>query len=266
MTDLARINAGALPDPGEVPVLDWIDKALIDADPLYQRPLDPSRVDGILSAFSWRSFGALVVVPQADGRYHATDGQHRLEAAKLHPKVTHVPAVIVKAEDIQSEASIFVDINAGRKNVSALELFFAKLAADDEDAETIRQVCERAGVRIPKYPSAGYRPGDCIAIAAIQAAIGRRGAMRARQYLEILAKAELAPITANHIKAVEHLMTDDEFKGWIEPEDLTDAIKGLGRAAETDAKRYAATHSCSVWQGLASTWFQKTRKKRKAAA
>ncbi|PSJ55776.1 hypothetical protein C7I85_26165 [Mesorhizobium soli] len=265
MTNLVTINAIKLPDPGEVPVLDWLDKALIEADPLYQRPLDDGRVDAILKAFSWRSFGALVVVPQKDGRFHATDGQHRLEAAKRHPMVTYVPAVIVKAEDVQSEASIFVEINASRKNVSALELFFAKLAADDEDAETIRQVCQRAGVRIPKYPSAGFRPGDCIAIAAIQSLIGRRGAMRARQYLEILAKADLAPITATHIKAAEYLMTDMEFGGAVEGVDLTATILAMNGSAETEAKRFAATHGCPVWKGLASTWFQRCRKRRKAA-
>lgn len=265
MTDICSINFAALPDPGEVPALDWVDVSLISADPLYQRPLDHARVDTILHGFTWRSFGALVVVPQADGTYHATDGQHRLEAAKLHPKVTHVPAVIVKADDIKSEASIFVEINGSRKNVSALELFFAKLAANDDDAETIRQVCERAGVRIPKYPSAGFKPRDCIAIAAIQSVVGRRGAMRARQYLEVLAKADLTPITATHLKAVEFLMTDAEFGGTVEGEDLTATILAMNGSAEVEAKRFAATHCCPVWKGLASTWFQRCKKRRKAA-
>lgn len=263
MTDLAIINATELPDPGEVPVLDWIDPSLIDADPMYQRPLDEGRVNAILKAFTWRSFGALVVVPQDDGRYHATDGQHRLEAAKRHPKVAHVPAVVVKADDVQSEASIFVEINKNRKNVSALELFFAGLAADDDDALTIHQVCQRAGIRIPKYPSAGYKPGDCVSIAAIQSTINRRGAMRARQVLEVLARADLAPISANHIKATEALLLEDEFG--VEGEDLTATILAMGTAAEAEAKRFAATHCCPMWRGLASVWFQRCRKRRKAA-
>lgn len=264
MTDLTTINATELPDPGEVPVLDWLDPELIDADPLYQRPLDELRVNAILKAFTWRSFGALVVVPQVDGRYHATDGQHRLAAAKRHPKVTHVPAVIVKTEDVQSEASIFVEINKNRKNVSALELFFAGLAADDDDALTIHQVCQRAGVRIPKYPSAGYKPADCIAIAAIQSVVNKRGAMRARQVLEVLARAELAPITATHIKACESLLLDDEFG--VEGEGLTATILAMGPPAEVEARRFGATHNCPVWKGLASVWFQRCRKRGRKAA
>ncbi len=153
------MTADSHPDPGEPPVIDWIDKGLISADPLYQRPLDRARVKTILKAFSWRSFGAVVVVQQADGTYHATDGQHRMEAAKLHPKISVVPAVIVKAEDVQVEAGIFVDINKNRKNVSALELFFAQLAAGDQHALSVQQVCKEAGIRIPKNPG-DYRPGD----------------------------------------------------------------------------------------------------------
>jgi hypothetical protein len=86
--------------------------------------------------------------------------------------------------------------------------------------------------------------------------------MRARQYLEILANAELAPITGNQIKAIELLMTDDEFAGWIDPEELTSTISGLGTMADTEAKRFAATHCVPTWKGLANVWFQKARKRR----
>jgi hypothetical protein len=78
-----------LPDPGDVPVLDWLPVEAIGIEPLYQRPIDANRVDAIVKQFSWRSFGALVVVPHADGRYNVTDGQHRLEAARLHQQAAH---------------------------------------------------------------------------------------------------------------------------------------------------------------------------------
>ncbi len=35
-------------DPGEVPVIDWLDKTLIDIDPTYQRSLDEARVQKIV--------------------------------------------------------------------------------------------------------------------------------------------------------------------------------------------------------------------------
>jgi hypothetical protein len=253
-----------LPDPGEVPVLDWIDKTLISVDPLYQRPLDAERAATIARAFTWRSFGALVVVPAGDG-YHVTDGQHRLEAAKLHPKVQHVPAVIVKAEDTQAEAGIFVDINRNRKNVSALELFFAQLTAGDEDALTIQQVCQRAGIRIPKNPG-DYKPNDSIAVTAIGALVSKHYAMKARERLDVLTPAGFTPIKASHIQAVDMLLTDPEFASSIAPDDLASAITALGAAAEVDGKRFAATHKVPAWKGLANVWFQKCRKRRTAPA
>src|SRR5690606_13003154 len=122
---------------------------------------------------------------------------------------------------------------------------------------------QRAGVRIPKYTGTGFKVGDCVAIGAIQAVINRRGAMRARQVLEVLAKSDLAPISGNHIKAVEALLLDPEFG--VEGEDVTATIISMGGAAEAEAKRFAATHCCPVWKGLASTWFRRCRKRRKAA-
>jgi len=251
-----------MPDPGEVPVLDWLDVSLLDVDPLYQRPEDEKRVSKIANGFRWDRFGALVVAPKEGGRYSIIDGQHRARAAQLHPAVSVVPAVIITADGVSEEAASFVGINAERKNTSALELFFGQLAAGDDDAETIRQVCDRAGVRIPKHPQV-YKPADCIAVAAIQALVGRRGAMRARQILEVLAKAELAPISANQIKATEALLLDDEFG--VEADDLTATIVTMGPAADAEAKMFAATHRCSAWKGLASVWFQRCRKRRKAA-
>jgi len=254
----------AYPDPGEVPVLDWIDKALISVDPLYQRPLDHNRVATILKGFYWRSFGALVVVPQADGQYHATDGQHRLEAAKLHPKVQHVPVVIVKADDIQAEAGIFVDINRVRKNVTGLELFFAQLAADDPRAVAVLSLCKQAGIRIPKHPG-DYKPGDSVAVGALAAIEAGYAEERALRILTTAGAGKFKPITAAHLKAVEHLLNDPEFRDQIVAEDLSALLERDGNMHDGEAKRFAATHRVSTWKGLASVWFQKTRKRRSPA-
>jgi hypothetical protein len=258
-------EAPTFPNPGELPVVDWIAKDLIDVDHAYQRPEDAARAEKIARSFSWSKFGAIVVVPKDGGRYAVIDGQHRAAAAKLHPLVDNLPAVIMPTvQGVVAEAASFIGLNADRKAVSGLELYHAKLAAGDEDSQTIDQVVQRAGVRIPKHPG-DYKPRDTVAVGAIQAAIGRRGAMRARQYLEILAKSDLAPISATHIKAVEHLLTADEFGGVIEGEDLTATILAMGAAAEAEAKMFSATHRCPAWKGLASVWFQRCKRRRKAA-
>lgn len=248
------------PDPGEVPVLDWIETSRITVDPLYQRPLDEQRVNTIVKAFTWRSFGALVVVPAGDG-FHVTDGQHRLEAAKLHPLVSHVPAVIVQAENIAVEASIFVDVNKHRKNVSALELFFAELAAGTGSAAEALKAASQAGIRIPKFPG-NFKANDTIAVGELQKLVAGYVDSRVAEFLTTVAAGGFKPITANHLKAVEHLLTDREFAPHIAAEDLANTIKTVGTSLDKEARRFAATHGVTFWKGLASTWFQKCKKRR----
>jgi hypothetical protein len=260
MTDLPEFR-----DPGELPVLDWLDKTLIDIDRTYQRGLDEKRVQRILEWFAWDSFGAIVVAPAADGRFHCTDGQHRLEAAKRHPKVTMVPAITIVASGVQAEAENFVSINKDRKNPSPLDIFWAELAANDPEAVTANQVAQRAGVSILRYLAGGtnYQPGHTMAIGTLRSLVDRRGALKARQILELV--KPLAPIGAIHIRAAEALLTDGEFTEDIDPVDLADTIARIGDSIESEVGAFAKTHCVPKWRAWASLWFRKTRKKRKAA-
>lgn len=263
MTDVPEFN-----DPGEVPVLDWVDKTLIDVDAAYQRPLDEARVQRMVEAFDWRSFGALVLTRAEGGRFNTPDGQHRLEAAKRHPRVSVVPAVIVEAETRAEEAEVFVGINRDRKNVTPLQLYHAELAAGDEDATTVMQVCQRAGLTIVKSLGGQTRakPGETVAVAVIRGLINRRGAMRARQMLEVLAKAELAPVGGLPIRAVEMLLTEPEYRDEIDAEALTASLSDHSGVIEDEARAFAQTHRMPIAKAYAAVWFRKTRKRRRAAA
>lgn len=255
-------------DPGEPPVLDWIDVTLIDVDPAYQRPLDEGRVQRILDWFSWRDFGALVVAKKADGRFNATDGQHRLEAAKRHPLVSQVPAVIIETGGTAGEAANFVAINVDRRNISTLDRHWAQVVAEDPEALTVNQVCHRAGLMLLRHPAGnrGYKLRETIAVSAIRALIDGRGAMRAREVLDVLAGAELAPISGVHVRAAELLMTDPEFRDDIDAAGITDSLLQHGDEIEAEAKAFAKTHRLSAARALASVWFRRTRKKRRAAS
>lgn len=252
-------------DPGEVPALDWIDKGLIDIDPAYQRGLDEARAQKIALGFAWDTFGAVVVAPKEGGRYSIIDGQHRLAAAKLHPMVSVVPAIVIAAIGTAAEAGSFVGINADRKNVSALDLFWAMLAAEDEDALTVSQVVARAGVTICRHPASAYKPAETIAVSAIRSVVDNRGALRSRTILEVLAKAGSAPITGTQVRAAELLLTDDEFRHEVDAEVLVDSLSGNEEAIAVEAKAFAKTHRMTAARAFASVWFRRTRKRRKAA-
>lgn len=261
------MTAPEYPDPGEVPALDWIDKTLIDIDTTYQRGLDGQRVERIATTFAWDSFGAIVVAPANGGRFHCIDGQHRLEAARRHPKVSVVPAIVIARTGLSAEAETFVNVNGARKNVSALEMFWAEVAAENEDAETVRQVCERAGVRILRYPGSNgkYSPRETVAIQALRALADKHGAFKARRILDVVAKADVAPITSVQIKAAELLINEDEYASAIEPEALTDSLRAYWTTLDNEADAFATTHRQPKFKAYAMVWFKKTRKKRKAA-
>src|SRR5690606_34089762 len=106
---------------------------------------------------------------------------------------------------------------------TALQRHRADVVAGDEDALTVEQVCGRAHVVVLTSPPsrAEYQPRETVAINALRQLVDRRGAMRARMILEVLSNAGLAPITANHIRAADLLMTDAEYADSFEPADLT---------------------------------------------
>src|SRR5690606_26633329 len=150
-----------------------------------------------------------------------------------------------------AEASNFIAINRDRKNITALDRYWAELAAEDPEAMTVKQVCERAGVSIQRHPALDYKPGQTVAIAAIRAVVDTRGAMRSREILQVLAKAELAPIKGEQVRACEILMTDDEFREFVEPEVLTDAIARSEEDIATEARAFAKTHRMPIARAYA---------------
>ena len=76
------------------------------------------------------------------------DGQHTAIAAASHPGVKTIPCMIVEAAETKSQALAFIGQNTNRLSITKLQLHQAALVAGDEDALTVQQVCDRAGVRL----------------------------------------------------------------------------------------------------------------------
>src|SRR5690606_13394906 len=157
-------------------------------------------------------------------------------------------------------AARFGGPNRLRIGVTPLHECFAEVTAGDDDALDVLKTCERAGVTILRSPPSRseFKPGESVSITAIKALVDKRGVMKARLVLEVLAKADLAPITADHIKAAEYLMTEPEFCDQFEAEDLTREIETSGKTAEHEAKVFSVAQKVPVWRALAVQWFKKT--------
>jgi hypothetical protein len=137
------------PQKGTMPVLQFCTPAQLKVDPSYQRELDrDSRklIGRIAKGWDWNLFQPLVVARRHDGTMYVVDGQHRLEAARLRGDVQQLPAVIFYPADPTDEASVFVELNAQRRPLTAYALFNAALAAGDEQALSLDGIMRGAGL------------------------------------------------------------------------------------------------------------------------
>jgi hypothetical protein len=238
-------------------------------DETYQRNLSERSVRlirKIVAHWDWRTFMPPVVVRTKDG-LHVIDGQHTAIAAACHPRIKEIPIMLVEADALADRAKAFLGRNRDRITVTPNQLHAAAVAAGDEDAVTIDQVCRRAGITILKQPpGAGYfQPGETLAVKTIAVLVDRRGAMRARQVLEVVTKAKIAPVPASLIKAVEEIICNPEHKAII-PDDVTTVIRRDLGELENAAKVRSAAADIPLWKALTEKLIERCRRGRRRAA
>lgn len=275
-TPLRPIQAMTMPgiEPAPLhrsePVFERTKPESLLVDETYQRNLSERSVAlirRIVANWEWARFKPPVVVRAPGKKFHIIDGQHTAIAAATHPGIDTIPVMVVDAPNVEDRARAFIGHNRDRITVTPNQLYIAAVAAGDPDAVTVQQVCERAGVKILRLPPGGavFKPGESLAVSSITALVNRRGAMRARQILEVCANAKLAPVTMASIRAVEHLMTEQQFTNVV-PENLTTALRGTYDELENEAKVFAAAHKVPMWKGLAVVLYRRTRRGRRSAA
>lgn len=253
-----------------LPVFEWVPPSSLLVDEAYQRNLSERSIKlirKIIENWDWRRFKPPVCARTSRG-LEVIDGQHTAVSAASHPAIDQIPVMVVEAAEQADRASAFMGHNRDRLNITKMQLHYAAAAAGDEDAQTIDQVCARAGVRMLRSTPANgvFKPGDTIAVAAIGQLIRQRMPIKARQVLEILVQAGCAPVAAGQIKAVDALLHDAEYAGEVVADDLVSAILKLGSDADRQAAVFAATHKVPQWKALAITYFRKARRRGRRSA
>lgn len=253
-----------------VPSFELVEPQALYVDVSYQRSISERgrrQIRKIVQEFCWTRFKPPVCsYGEFEGRrvLMVLDGQHTAIAAASNANVELIPVMVVEAPETSAQAAAFVGQNTDRLAVTPLHLHRAAVVAGDEDAMTVEQVCERAGVKVLHGPpsNAKYNARETIAVNTVKTLVRRNTAMGARRILEVLARAELAPITGHHIRAAEFLMTDKDYRQKFDPEDLATAIGEGFLTAEDDAKVYSHAQRIPYWKALAVTWFRRTKKRR----
>lgn len=261
-----------LPDvkPAEIttppPALRLVPPSSLSVDERYQRGLSERSIKlirKIVSEWSWTAFKPPVVVEVGD-RLEVIDGQHTAIGAVTHGGIELLPVLIVQAESHETRASAFVRHNRDRIQVTATQLHNAMVAAGDEDALTVAQVCDRAGIIILRNPPpmAKFKPGETLAISTIKSLVNRRHAAGARKVLDVCRATNAAPVTAHMIKAVEVLLFSKEYEGQIDGERISLVISAKAEALEGEAQRFARERKIPHWRAYASVLFMNRRKPR----
>lgn len=238
-------------------------------DEAYQRNLSERSINlirRIVAKWDWRRFKPPVVAVTDEG-LEVIDGQHTAIAACTHPGVEKIPVMVVDAASQAARADAFIGHNRDRLGMTPMQIHYAALAAGDEDAQTIDQVCGRAAVRILRAtPGNGvWLAGETVAVTAIGALVSRRGALKARVVLHALSEARLAPISTSQIKAAELVLYGKEY-GDVEAADLSSAILSLGSAADQEARVFAAAHRVPIWQALGAIYYRRATRGRRRAS
>jgi len=212
-------------DIGDRPALEWVPVDSIDVDSNYQREIKPRLVEKILTKFSWRKFGAIVLARQQNGRFTVVEGQHRWKAASHHPDIDEVPAVIVEHDDRASEADSFLAINRDRMAVTSVEQYWAALTAGDDEAIALSKVLASAGCDV--VPAQGhYRPNLTNSIGALSRSLKRYGAGATRRALLVIRAAwpdDAKALRGTLITALARIIRANEKT--ISDPDLVAAIK-----------------------------------------
>lgn len=247
------------------PELTWIAPGELLVDETYQRDLsDASRrlIRRIVEHWDWRRFKPPVTA-WTDAGLEVIDGQHSAIAAATHPDIDLIPVVVVDAASQVDRAGAFIGHNRDRVAITPAQLHVAAVTAGDPDAIEAERLCALAGIQIMRLPPARavYRPRQTIAVSTLRWLVATEEEVDVLYILRTLADAEMAPITAAHIRALVHLITAEEFEG-LDREGLARTIQSLGiKVTEQEAKEHCATHGVPLHRGLASVWFKATKKK-----
>jgi len=257
----------ATPDTAP-PRIEWVDPTTLLINEAYQRNLSEKSlrlIRKIVTGWSWRKFTPPLCADGQNGR-ELLDGQHTSIGAASHPDIEKIPVLVVDAATVAQRAQAFASLNSDRLGITAMQLHYASVAGGVPAAVEIDQVARAARINILRVsPASGaYKPRDTIAVKAIGDLISKRGRVLATDILRVLSDAELGPINAGMIKAVDLLLHDPEYCDQVSPAGLTKGLLAIKVTWAGEAAVFAATHRVQVWKALAVVLFRKAKERRRA--
>lgn len=245
---LSRYGWTTKDQPG---TLQMIHKDRLKIDDAYQRGLIKEKVTSITASWSWLSLGALVV-GHRHGDFWVIDGQHRLMAAKRRSDILMLPCVVFETEDVKSEARGFLDLNTGRKPVTAVAKQKALVTAGDEVAAYVQAELDALGLEIKEATNI---PGQikCIAWCVRRAAEDREAFRQVLRFGAELSAVDKVPVMQKLLEGLWWLHT--KCMNGLDDKRLAKRLREKGATelvnAATRAAAYYHSGGGKVWaQGM----------------
>lgn len=158
----AKIN-GSIGELTVVPI------SQLYVDSTYQRAMtigSVRNINRICENFDWAKFLPVIVAREGE-QYHVIDGQHRAtEAASIG--ILEVPCYILSCS-LAEAAAAFAAINGNVTPIRPIDLWFAMLAARQQDALALQDVLDAAGVKVTRKKE-GFAVGETQSINVLQRA------------------------------------------------------------------------------------------------
>ena len=118
---------------------------LLTTDMTYQSPVKESHVKDIVKNFNLEAVG-IITVSHRDGKYHVTDGQHRVEVYK-RKGIKYIYAEVHEGLTQEEEAEMYILLNkAPNKSVNSIGK--ADLATGETYAVDIEYYVNKAGLQV----------------------------------------------------------------------------------------------------------------------
>lgn len=251
--DLTPAAIGALPE------LKWLPVTALRINRGYQRDLSRSSIElirRIVANWDWSRLKALSVLDMGDGTFEVVDGQHTAVAAMTHGQVRQLPCLIAPARGLPQAAADFVGLNRDRVGLTPLQIFWARVAAGEEEANEVARGVALGGGRIPRtqVTLANMREGDCVATSALEALAKEGGAVYVKRVIGLGVAARLRPVGRDFIGAMRAVIWGG-YAGKISDERIVDLIRvrGMTRLL-TDARLLRDDQGGSIGAALAAVF------------
>lgn len=152
----AAERADVLKDLRSDSEITWVPVTACFRDMTYQRPTNEARVRKMRDEFDPDLLGVVTLSYRGNSKYAILDGGHRVDLYLLMEWTDQkILAQVYKDLTLQQEAHIYAIMNSERVRPTTLNLFLARVAANDPAATLLKEAVEAGGAVL----STDYRPG-----------------------------------------------------------------------------------------------------------